>query len=249
AGILRPNGIMVTLPQHPEANQAIGEIATALNVRGVNAAAYVPGRAETEKGSGYSLTVCGESMQVASPLGGAHQQRNIALAIAAAVELRNSYSYNILAAQIADGIRLTRWPGRMERVPRSGRADILLDVAHNPAGAWVLRSALSHLDPEPRGITAVFGCLADKPVQDIAQILFPLFDSVVLTDIDSPRRASRVSMVAAAEATGVRIYTADDAQSAIDQAWAVTPRDGLVVVTGSVFLVGAVRSIVAETGW
>src|SRR5246127_1238773 len=56
AGILRQNGVLVTLPQHPEANQAIGEVATELSVRGVNAAVYMPGRDEAEKGSGYPLT-------------------------------------------------------------------------------------------------------------------------------------------------------------------------------------------------
>lgn len=245
AGILRQNGVLVTLPQHPEANQAIGEVAAELNVRGINAAAYVPGRDEAEKGGGYRLPVLGESIEVQSPLAGAHQQRNTALAIAAALELRNCYSYNISLTHIAEGIRTTRWPGRMERLSTHGRADVLLDVAHNPAGAWALRAALSHLNPEPRGMTAVFGCLADKPVGDIAQILFPLFDSVVLTEVDSPRRASLGAMVAAAQATGAKVYAASDARAALKQAWELTGAEGLVVVTGSVYLVGAVRSLLA----
>ena len=116
AGILRREGVLVTLPQHPEANQTIGEVATELNVRGVNAAAYVPTRDEAEKGSGYSLAVLGEQIEVNSPLIGAHQQRNIALAIAAVIELRNNNSYNISPTQIAEGIRQTRWPGRLERI-------------------------------------------------------------------------------------------------------------------------------------
>lgn len=245
AGILRQNGVLVTLPQHPEADQAIGEAATDLNVRGVNAAAYVPGR--DESGRTYSLPVLGETIEVQSPLAGAHQQRNTALAIATALELRNYNSYNIAAEQIAEGIRLTRWPGRMERLSTPGRADVLLDVAHNPAGAWALRSALSHLDPLPRSMTAVFGCLDDKPVKDIAQIFFPLFDSVVLSEVDSPRRASLATMLAAAEPTGVKVYTADDAEGALNQAWAVTGENGLVVVTGSVYLVGKVRSLLMES--
>ena len=250
SGILRRDGVLVTLPQHPEANQTIGEVATGLNARGVNAAAYVPTRDEAEKGSGYSLAVLGEQIEVNSPLIGAHQQRNIALAIAAAVELRNSYSYNISARQIAEGIRQTRWPGRMERISAPGRApkraDVLLDVAHNPAGAWALRSALSHLDPEPRGITTVFGCLADKPIAEIAQILFPLFESVILMEVDSPRRATLAQMTEAAKPTGVTAWTAESVQDALQQAWSSTPADGLVLVTGSVYLVGAARSHLME---
>jgi dihydrofolate synthase / folylpolyglutamate synthase len=246
AGILRTNGVLVTLPQHPEANQTIGEIATELNTRGVNAALYVPGRDQAEKGSGYSLTVLGEQIEIDSPLIGAHQQRNIALAIAAAVELRNNYSYNIFLRQIAEGIRRTQWPGRMERISVDDHADVMLDVAHNPAGAWALRSALSNLNPEPRALTAVFGCLADKPVAELAQILFPLFDRVILTEVDSPRRASIDEMLKAAHATGVRTETADSVRRALESASAFTPADGLVVVTGSVYLVGAARAALME---
>ena len=243
AGVLRPGGVLVTLPQRPEANQAIGEVATELRVRGVNAAAYVPGRDDVEKGSGYTLTVLGDTIQVGSPLAGAHQQRNTALAIAVAVELRNHHSYNISSRAIEEGIRLTRWPGRMERLSSPGRSDVLLDVAHNPAGAWALRSALSHLDPEPRSMTAIYGSLADKPIEDIARILFPLFDKVVLTEVDSPRRAPLSTMIAAAEPTGVTVLTADDVRQALEQAFALSPIDGLIVVTGSVYLVGAIRSL------
>lgn len=245
-GILRQNGVLVTLPQHPEANQVIGEIATELNARGVSAAPYIPTRDESERGGEYSLVVLGEPVKVNSPLAGVHQQRNVALAIAAVVELRNCHGYTISPAHIEQGIRRTRWPGRLERFSIPGHADVLLDVAHNPAGAWALRSALSHLDPQPRSMTAVFGCLVDKPVPEIAQILFPLFDSVVLTEVDSPRRASLAEMAAAAKATGVKINPAENAREALEQAWAATPAGGLIVITGSVYLVGAVRSILTE---
>lgn len=244
AGILRPNGVLVTLPQHPEANQAIGEAAVALNVRGVNAADYVPVR--SEEGGTYELTVLGERIEVASPLAGSHQQRNIALAIASAAELSNHHSYEITSAQIADGIHATRWPGRLERFSRSGQPDVLLDVAHNPAGAWALRAALSHLNPEPRTMTAVFGCLRDKAIPEMAQILFPMFDSVVLTEVPSPRTASLEDLVKAAAATGVQVLAASGPKEAFAQALASTPPDGAVIVTGSVYLIGALRSVLSE---
>ena len=116
AGILRNEGVMVTLPQHPEANQAMGEVAEDLHVRGVNAAAYVPGRNHPR--NAYSLSVLGELIDVKSPLAGAHQQRNIALAIAAAVELSNYHGYIISTGHIADGIHRTQWPGRLEASPK-----------------------------------------------------------------------------------------------------------------------------------
>jgi len=245
AGILRQDGVLVTLPQHPEANLVIGEAAVALNVRGVNAAEYIPVRGD-ENGA-YSLQVLGERIVTASPLSGAHQQRNVALAIATAIELCNQHGYELTAAQIADGIRSTRWPGRLERFSKLGRADVLLDVAHNPAGAWALRSALSHLRPQPRTMTAVFGCLKDKPLAEMAQILFPLFDTVVLTEVPSPRTASLQDLQAAAEATGAPVFTAPAPQEALVRASELTPFDGLVVVTGSVYLVGELRGLLLES--
>jgi dihydrofolate synthase / folylpolyglutamate synthase len=243
AGILRPNGVLVTLPQHPAANQAIGEVAMSLQVRGVNAAEYIPHLDATQTGphNRYPLTVLGEAVAIDSPLAGSHQQRNIALAIAAAVELRNNHSYKLSAAQIADGIRSTRWPGRLERHGR-----VLLDVAHNPAGAWALRSALAHLEPAPRALTLVFSCLKDKAIAEMAQVLFPVFDRVVLTTVRSPRASSLETLRAAAATVHVPFTEAPDSGTALAMALDQTPPDGLVVVAGSVYLVGELRSKVVQ---
>ena len=224
AGILRQNGMLVTLPQHPEANQAIGEAALALNVRGVSAADYIPARGD-ERAS-YPLTVMGEEIVISSTLAGSHQQRNVALAIATAVELCNHHGYKLSAPQIAEGIRSTRWPGRLERFSKPGRADVLLDVAHNPAGAWALRSALSRIDPQLDALTLVFGCLKDKAIEEMAQILFPMFDQVVLTEVPSPRAASLEVMKSAAVPTGARALTAADSKEAPAAALALTPAAG-----------------------
>ncbi len=115
AGILRRDGVMVTLPQHPEANQALGEVAIGLQVRGVNAASYVPVHNHPEQytRNRYPLSVMGELIGIDSPLAGAHQQRNLALAIATAVELRNNHGYNITP---------DRYPGRYSRYSLAGAA-------------------------------------------------------------------------------------------------------------------------------
>jgi dihydrofolate synthase / folylpolyglutamate synthase len=253
AGILRPNGTMITLPQHREANEALGEVAVGLGVRGVNAADYIPapGTAQESGRSRYRIQVMGEVIEIDSPLAGHHQQRNIALAIAAAVELSNSHGYKIKPADIARGVSETRWPGRLELFAGKGtRADVLLDVAHNPAGAWVLRSGVSALlEQQPgKSSTLLFGCLRDKAIADMEQILFPLFDRVVVAPVDSPRSASREELLAAAASTGVAVQAAANAEQGLVQAFEATPADGLVVVAGSVYLVGAVRGVLTMEG-
>jgi dihydrofolate synthase / folylpolyglutamate synthase len=248
AGILRRDGVMVTLPQHPEANQALGEVAELLRVRGVNAASYMPvhNHPEHYTRNRYPLSVMGELIDIDSPLAGAHQQRNLALAIAAAVELRNNHNYDISAIDIQTGIRDTVWPARLEHFPgHDRRADVVLDVGHNPAGAWALRAAISQLD-HGQPMTLVFGCLSDKPLAEMAQILFPLFGRLMVTAVNTPRSTPIEDLLAAAAATGSVAEQAEGGIQALERALELTPPGGLVVVTGSLYLVGEVRPALVQ---
>ena len=260
AGILRAQGVLVTLSQHPLANQAIGEAAVALDVRGVDAARFLPSREPAAPGTGlarnrYTLSVEGEALLIDSPLAGQHQQRNLALALATAVELRSNHGFSIPNAALEAGVRATAWPGRLELLASadSAHAPLLLDVAHNPAGAWTLRSALAQL-PEDQPRTLIFSCLRDKQLEELAQILFPLFDSrsgdplrardhIVLAPIQSPRAASVDALLAAAHALDVPAHAAPHLPAALQQARQVTPANGIIVATGSVFLVGELRAL------
>ena len=242
AGILRSSGTLITLPQHPEANQVLGEVATGLNVRVVNAAQCMPTIGADTVGP-YAVEVLGESMQVDSPLTGAHQHRNLALAIAAAAELAGMPGFPVSPATIAKGIRQTRWPGRLERIHKDG-VEWILDVAHNAAGAWALRAGLKGLLREKHPRCLIFACLRDKPIAEMAQILFPLFDHVILAPIHSARAAALGDLMAAAQATGTPAVAAKSVAQAIELALKqVTQRDGVIVISGSVFLVGEARPL------
>jgi dihydrofolate synthase/folylpolyglutamate synthase len=269
AGILREDGVLVTLSQHPEANAAIGEAAVRLGVRGVDAARCLPPRQETGNRKQetekllarnlYQLSIEGEVLTVDSPLAGQHQQRNLALAIATAIELRSNHQHNgkafaIPNAAIERGIKETEWPGRLEWMEREGFAPLLLDVGHNPAGAWTLRAALAQL-PETMPRTLIFSCLKDKNVAEMMQVLLPLFDSssgdperacdhVVLAPIKSVRATALDDLLAAAKALDVPVAGAVDLADALRIADQVTPEYGVIVATGSVFLVGEVRGLV-----
>ena len=262
AGILRPHGTLVTLPQHPEVNQALGEIAATMpEMRAVSATDMLPTRGFREQtrssseagGNRYSILAGGEVLAIASPLGGEHQQRNLALALAAAFELRNRHGYNIEQSAIEEGIAATQWPARLEWV----RPDLLLDVAHNPAGMWTLRAYLADL-AEDRPRTLIFSCLRDKNVAEMSQILLPLFDAslpnrkhdhVLVTAIDSPRAAAVTDLLEAARALGVPAHAAPDAGTALSEAAAATPNGGYIVGTGSIYLVGELRRLAMGGLW
>jgi dihydrofolate synthase/folylpolyglutamate synthase len=180
----------------------------------------------------------GQQIMVESPLIGRHQLRNIALAIAAAEELHNQGFAQVTATTIERGIRETHWPGRFQVVPAAGGApEVVLDVAHNPAGAWALRSTLSAAY-EDRPITMVFGVMRDKAVSEVAEILFPIAERVVLTQANNPRSATAAEIRQAASRVEVDIREASDVQSALVEARRITGPGGLVVVTGSIYIVG-----------
>jgi len=268
AGILRPHGRLVTLPQHPEANQTIGEVAANLDLRARSAADFLPVRSFVPAESTldralaanrYNLMIEGRPLEVDSPLAGHHQQRNIALAIATALELAcledlsNSKQtrYSVSCSAIEAGIRQTQWPGRLELVS----PDLLLDVAHNPAGAWALRAAIAQL-PEDRPRTLLFSCLRDKSLTEMSRILFPLFDSspeggrlhdhIVLAPIANPRASTVAELLAAAHALDVPAHAAPHVEGALAEARRVTPPGGIIIATGSVYLVGEVRRLAVK---
>jgi dihydrofolate synthase/folylpolyglutamate synthase len=284
AGIIRPGGVVVTLPQLPEANNVIGNTILDAGARAVNAVPYVPpvspgsdtyisGQWSVASGQWqrYPLEVMGTRILIESPLVGRHQLRNLALAVAAAVELHNQgldklgldnqsldklRTVQITPETIAQGIRETHWPGRFQVVPAAGdNPEYVFDVAHNPAGAWALRSTLSaayqnvrNSDPgNNREITLVFGVMRDKAVQEITEILFPIAGHVIVTHANNPRSASpdEIRRAAARVVAGTDIEEAEDVASALDRARKVAGRTGLVVVTGSIYVVGEAMRILA----
>ncbi len=242
AGIIREGGIVVTLPQHPEANDVIGNTILNRNARAVNAVPYMP---PVSPGAppltNYPLSVLGEQITVASPLIGRHQVRNIALAIATAVEL-NDAGIRVSARDVERGIRETSWPGRFQQLKR-GDKELVFDVAHNPAGAWALRAALSERF-EGRPLMFVFGAMRDKAIAEIAEILFPLADRVIATRAENPRSATPEEIREAAARTGAEIETSRDVKEALERARLHTP-PGIVVVTGSIYVVGEAMQLLA----
>ena len=261
AGIIREGGVVITLPQMAEANDVIGNTILDRGARAVNAVPFVPPvspgsdwfwrsqrsltaegaetHAEfTEKIQRYPLAVLGSEIVVESPLVGRHQLRNTALAIATAVELREQGFGSITARSIETGVRETRWPGRFQIVPaQAGRPEIVLDVAHNPAGAWALRATLSAEYPE-RAVTMVFGVLRDKAVAEIAEILFPVAERVIVTHADNPRSATAAEIREAARRVSAEIEDAENVAAALKKAERAAGPKGLVVVTGSIYIVG-----------
>jgi len=237
AGIIRPGGIVVTLPQMPEANDVIGNTILELGAHAVSAVPYLPPLTAPHVSSPYPLQVSGETILVESPLHGRHQLRNVALAIAAAQELARQ-GFPVTPKTIEQGIRSTLWPGRFQVRPAThNEPEYVFDVAHNPAGAWALRSTLS-AQYDLRPLTFIFGAMRDKAISEMAEILFPLAEHVIATCADNPRSETPQEIRQAAARTSLEIEPTPDVSSALRRAAVLAGSQGVVVITGSIYIVG-----------
>jgi len=162
-------------------------------------------------------------------LRGRHQVEN------AAVAIRVAESLSIPRDAIVKGIETARHPGRLELVEQE--PPILLDGAHNPAGAEALRDYLNEFGRGP--LTLVFGAMSDKKLERIGEILFPLADQLILTQIDNPRTASLETLSEiASRFARVPALESKNVADAMRIALSVTPASGMICVTGSLYLIG-----------
>jgi dihydrofolate synthase/folylpolyglutamate synthase len=172
----------------------------------------------TARGSEFSGLKC--------PLAGEHQVEN---AIAAALALES-------LGVSPKGIENAVWPGRLEQI--SPNPDIILDGAHNPAGARALASYLERFYAG-RKIWMIFGAMRDKAVEEIAGILFPLASELILT---APDNARALRPEALYEIAG-RGHISPGIAAALDRARAGVSEDDVIIITGSLFLVGEARAL------
>jgi dihydrofolate synthase / folylpolyglutamate synthase len=170
-----------------------------------------------------------------TPLTGAHQAANAALAVLALGSLRRGMP---AADAVRDGLRLTRWPGRLQ-VERVGGVMWVFDVAHNVAGVDALVNAVAAL-PLARPIIAVVGVLGDKDWANMLTPLYGIAGSVILTSPPSAppeRRWEPEQVLAAAPCPHAGIVM--DFSAALARAHELAARSGgTVLVTGSFHTVG-----------
>jgi dihydrofolate synthase/folylpolyglutamate synthase len=144
------------------------------------------------------------------------------------------------AADIANGIQQASWPGRLEKV--AWNPDIILDGAHNPAGARALASHVRKFFAGRR-IVLIYGAMRDKSVSEVAELLFPLAAEVIIT-APSSTRALRPETIAQ-NSEHPNLLTVESVSAAIDLVRSMPP-DTVVFITGSLYLVGEARALLVK---
>jgi dihydrofolate synthase/folylpolyglutamate synthase len=222
AGILKPGVLAVFAKQRPEAEAVLNARAAQLGVQVTRAEEFEIRDLEIDsRGSRFSGIVC--------PLAGEHQVDN---AVTAALALR------ALGAS-TDGIAMTQWPGRLEYV--APNPDILLDGAHNPAGARALARYLERFFPSRR-IWMIYGAMRDKAVEEVTGILFPLAAELIFPALDSSRALRPEALIELAGRGQAAPNIAGAMEILKRRAEQEDISDDVVVISGSLYLVGEARA-------
>jgi len=178
-------------------------------------------------------------LSVIPGLAGRHQIENAYTAIMIAGILTNDFNLDISEEYVRLGIENARHPGRLEFID-----NVLLDGAHNPGGAKALKDYLDEFVDKP--IIMIFGAMADKDVSEIAEILFPSAETLILTKAQNTRAldpaAIRAFVPEGFDQNGV--FVAESIDAALRKGRELAGADKLIVVTGSLYLVGEARAAV-----
>jgi dihydrofolate synthase/folylpolyglutamate synthase len=241
AGILKPTAAAIFAPQVEEAAAVLTNRGTAVAKSVTWAAGNWQLQASSPNPRGrFQLTVNGpgeKQITALLALPGPHQIENAITALASLDAL------DIPLAAITRGLETAEWPGRLEWLPTA--PEVLLDAAHNPAGTRALARFLEQSCTDRR-ITLIFAVSRDKAIDEMAAALFPIVDRVILTRSSVIRSADPETLASDVGHHGRVIEIAQDAAAA----WACAARDQspehLVVIAGSIFLVGDLREQLIE---
>jgi dihydrofolate synthase/folylpolyglutamate synthase len=231
AGILKAGVAAVFARQRSEAAAVLDLRASQLSIPVARTEAWAIDDLELDaRGSRFLLS--GElDLPIVCPLAGEHQVENAATAAVALTRL------GISEPEISAGIAQTRWPGRLERV--SEDPEIIVDGAHNPAGARALAAYIARFYAGRR-VRLIYGAMRDKAIDEISGILFPHAQQVIVTAPRQARALDPESIRQVAEHHDLR--TAPDLADALAMVKDATAND-VIFITGSLFLVAEAREL------
>jgi dihydrofolate synthase/folylpolyglutamate synthase len=243
-GIIKPGVPVVSAPQPPEALTVLTEIAEARNapLTLIGHDWFFTHQASTLNDTEFLAGPAGQPPEAyCTKLSGEHQALNATVALAALDHARRA-GLAVTEDAIRDGFAQVDWPGRLEVVPY--HPTLVLDAAHNGASARRLRVALDELFPQ-RPLVLIFGVSADKDISGMFDALLPAVDHLIAAQAIHPRALAPDEIAALARQQGFSgtIEQIPAVDQALDRASVLAGSDGMICVTGSLFIVGEVRSI------
>jgi dihydrofolate synthase / folylpolyglutamate synthase len=244
AGIIKRDALVVSASQRLEARSVIREQCSKMNARLIETDSAFSLRDQQDQDGHCRVTAVATDpgrplmIHLEPSLPGEFQIRN-ALTAATTASLLAPNGRAINSDAIERGIASARWPGRLERLVE--RPALYVDGTHNPSGA---RELLKFWDQNfaDRKIFLVYGAMRDKSVDEIAGLLFPRADAVILTEPRQPRAISAPLLKEMVGHHAKKVEIIVDPAVALERALALALRDDAVFATGSLYLVGDLLS-------
>lgn len=178
-------------------------------------------------------------------LEGAYQRQNAALAVMAASLLAETHPA-VTQETIAAALKYVAWPGRFERFLEGGKT-VIVDGAHNPAGAAALKESLDAAYPDEARVL-LLGILEDKDYRAMLRTLLRAGDRVVITPPESDRAGDPENLARAAREITQEVEVVMEAGAALDRALAWTTEGRILCAAGSLYLIGGLRQRLVERG-
>ena len=238
AGIVK-SGVVVTASQKPDVLGYLRRTAAERGCRLVEYGRDISARIISHDPRGLTLAVQGvrgSYEELRLPLLGRHQAENAAVAVAAMELLSDT---GVPHSAVRSGLARAQWPGRLEVMP--GKPLVVFDGAHNAEAAQALRAALEELWPD-RPKHLVIGMSRDKSLKDVAAILGPIAASVTCSTSHHPRACDPHELARLFAPHHPKAGVVNDPVDALMYLLNVAEPDSVIVVTGSLFLVGTVRA-------
>lgn len=237
AGIIVRGGVCITAATQPPVLNVLEAACREKKARLLRVGREI--RIRAKRGGLFDFRSPGmEGKNLATALKGPHQRENVACALGALGVLRGR-GFAIGDEAVRQGLADVRWEGRLEIVAQS--PTVLLDGAHNAAGAAALKRALEEF--RYRKLILVLGILADKDWRGMIRRLAPLAHQVILTRPPEERALAPEIMAAEAMRWSANVAAVKNPREAVRKALEMAGREDLVCVAGSLYLVGAVRPL------
>jgi dihydrofolate synthase/folylpolyglutamate synthase len=246
AAIIREDTRVIVAPQKKEAEKTILEKCLEVGIEPVKISSdfFIKQRNPAVREPNAVINFSTENdvyHDIVLGLAGRHQVENALVAVSVAEVLRE-FNFHIEKSHIWTGLENARHKGRLEFFE-----GILFDGAHNIAGAKALKNYLDEFINQP--ITMIFGAMRDKDLREIAETLFPKAENLILTKPENPRSLETAELLkfVPEELASEKIILTETVNEAIKKAREISKNENLILVTGSLYLVGEAQEILQRS--
>lgn len=242
AGIIKENSIVVSYPQDEEALKVIKEVVEDKNSEfNLCPMENIDIKEISDVGAIFDFHYGDIVMKdIKISMIGEYQVYNATLALTSLLVLRNKGLLKISDDQIREGLNKTKWPGRLE-VMRTNPT-FLIDGAHNVQGVAQLKKAISLF--KYRKLILGIGILKDKDSSHMVELLAPLADKIVVTEVNMPRKLTAEDLAKEISKYNENVFIEKDIKKAIEKTLELAEKDDMIVFGGSLYLIGEVRTLI-----